>query len=73
MQKKSEKNNSRIMKKLHTYLQTCIKTCVKFQMDQPETVKGVGLTRYRLHTCMHFNSVGGKKSLCLKCKNKWKR
>ena len=37
---------------------------VKFQKDQPETVKGVALTRYLLH--MHFNSVRGKKKSKLK-------
>ena len=37
---------------------------VKFQKDQPETVKGVALTRYLLH--MYFNSVIGKKKSRLK-------
>ena len=55
----SKKNYYRIMKKPHSHLQTCIKTCLKFQKDQPETVKGVALTKYLLH--MHFNSVRGKK------------
>ena len=37
---------------------------VKLQKDQPETVKGVALTKHLIH--MHFNSVRGKKSLKLK-------
>ena len=56
---RGHKNDFRIMKKTHAHLQTDIKTCVKFQKDQPETVKGVALTRYLLH--IHFNSVRGKK------------
>ena len=47
------------MKKTHAHLQSCINTCVKFQKDQPETVKGVALTRHLLH--MHFNNIKGKK------------
>ena len=45
MQKISEKNNFRIMKKPHAHLQTNIKMCVKIQKDQPKTVWGVALTR----------------------------
>ena len=52
------------MKKTHAHLQTCIKTCVKFQKEQPETVKGIVLTRYLIH--MHINSVRDKKKSKLK-------
>ena len=41
------------MKKPHAHFQSYIKTCVKFQKDQPKTVRGVALTRYLLHR--HFN------------------
>ena len=48
------------MKKPHAHLQSYIKTFVKFQKDQPKTVREVALTRYLLH--MHFNSVRDKKN-----------
>ena len=52
------------MKKPHAHLQSYMKTCVKFQKDQPKTVRGVALTRYLLH--MHFNSVRDNKKSKLK-------
>ena len=55
------------MKKTHANLQSYIKTCVKFQKDQPKTVRGVALTRYLLH--MHFNRVGDKKKKKVLVKN----
>ena len=59
MPKLVKKNNFKIMKKSYAHLQSYIKICVKFQKDQPKTVRGVVLTRYLLH--MHFNSVRDKK------------
>ena len=45
---KSDKNNFRILKKPHAFLQTIVKAPVKFQKDQPKTVGGVKGTRYLL-------------------------
>ena len=45
---KSDKNNFRILKKPHTYLQAILKAHVKFQKDRPKTVGGVKGTRYLL-------------------------
>ena len=42
------KNNFRILKKPHAYLQTILKAHVKFQKDQLKTVVGVTGTRYLL-------------------------
>ena len=42
------KNNFRILKKPHAYLQTILKAPVKFQKDQLKTVVGVTGTRYLL-------------------------
>ena len=54
----------RIMKNPHAHLHSYIKTCVKFQKDQPKTIKGVALTKYLVH--MHFNFFGGKKKSYVK-------
>ena len=40
------KNNFRILKKSHAYLQTILKAPVKFQKDRLKTVVGVTGTRY---------------------------
>ena len=42
------KNNFRILKKTHAYLQTILKAPVKFQKDWPKPVGGVKGTRYLL-------------------------
>ena len=42
------KNNFRILKKTHAYLQTILKAPVKIQKDRPKTVGGVKGTRYLL-------------------------
>ena len=42
------KNNFRILKKPHAYLQTILKAPVKFQKDRTKTVGGVKGTRYLL-------------------------
>ena len=46
------KNNFRILKKKHAYLQTILKAPVKFQKDRTKTVGGVG-TRYLLKIRNH--------------------
>ena len=51
---KSNKNNLRIISKLHAYLQTMSKTPVKFQKNQYKTVGGDAHTRYPLS--IHFDS-----------------
>ena len=49
MRKKCEKkNNFRILKNPHAYLQTILKAHVKFQKDRPKTVGDVKGTRYLL-------------------------
>ena len=48
------------MKKSHAHLQSYIKTCVKFQKDQPKTVRVVALTRYSICTLTMLE--GEKKS-----------
>ena len=53
------KNNFRILKKPHAYLQTILKAPVKFQKDWPKTVGGVEGTRYLLP--IHFCSIRVKK------------
>ena len=47
------KNNFRILKKPHAYLQTILKAPVKFQKDWPKTVGGVEGTRYLLKIRNH--------------------
>ena len=53
------KNNFRILKKTHAYLQTILKAPVKFQKDRLKTVVGVTGTRYLLPT--RFCSIRTKK------------
>ena len=47
------KNNFRILKKPHAYLQTILKAPVKFQKDRTKTVGGVKGTRYLLKIRNH--------------------
>ena len=47
------KNNFRILKNPHAYLQTILKTPVKFQKDWTKTVGGVKGTRYLLKNRNH--------------------
>ena len=61
MRKKVIKNNFRILKKTHAYLQTIAKAPVKFQKDWPKTVGGVEGTRYLLP--IHFCSIRVKKNV----------
>ena len=42
------KNNIRILKNPHAYLQTILKALIKFQKDRTKTVGGVKGTRYLL-------------------------
>ena len=51
--KKVTKNNFRILKKAHAYLQTISKASVKFQKDKSKTVGEVTWTRWILpiHFC----------------------
>ena len=51
--KKVIKNNFRILKKTHAYLQTILKAPVKFQTDRTKTVGGVKGTRYLLKIRNH--------------------
>ena len=51
--KKVIKNNFRILKKPHAYLQTILKTPVKDQKDRTKTVGGVKGTRYLLKIRNH--------------------
>ena len=53
MLKKVIKNNFRILKKTHAYLQTILKAPVKFQKDRTKTVGGVKGTRYLLKIRNH--------------------
>ena len=53
------KNNFRILKKPHAYLQTILKAPVKFQKDRLKTVVGVTGTRYLLPIC--FCSIRSQK------------
>ena len=53
------KNNFRILKKPHAYLQTILKAPVKFQKDRPKTVGGVKGTRYLLP--LYFCSIRTQK------------
>ena len=49
------KNNFKILKKTHAYLQTILKAPVKFQKDRIKTVVGVTGSRYLL--LIHFCSI----------------
>ena len=60
------KNNFRILKKTHAYLQTILKAPVKFQKDR--TVVGVTGTRYLLP--IRFCSIRTKKMSKLKMRKK---
>ena len=58
------KNNFRVLKKTHAYLQTILKAPVKFQQDRLKTVVGVTETRYLLPIC--FCSIRTKNMSKLK-------
>ena len=62
------KNNFRILKKPHAYLQTILKALVKFKKDWPKTVGGVEGTRYLLP--IHFCSIRAQKMSKLKIRKK---
>ena len=62
------KNNFRILKKPHAYLQTILKAPVKFQKDRPKTVGGVKGTRYLLP--IRFCNIRTKKMSKLKMQKK---
>ena len=62
------KNNFRILKKTHAYLQTILKAPVKFQKDQLKTVVGVMGTRYLLP--IHFCNIRTQKMSKLKMRKK---
>ena len=68
MQKKVIKNNFRILKKPHAYLQTILKAPVKFQKDWLKTVVGVMGTRFLLP--IPFCSIRTKKMSKLKMRKK---
>ena len=53
IEKSEKKNNFRILKKPHAYLQTILKAPVKFQKDRIKTVGGVKGTRYLLKIRNH--------------------
>ena len=53
------KNNFRILKKPHAYLQTILKAPIKFQKDRLKTVVGVKGTRYLLP--IDFCNIRSKK------------
>ena len=59
------KNNFRILKKPHAYLQTILKAPVKFQKDWLKTVVEVTGTTYLLH--IRFCSIRTQKMSKLKC------
>ena len=63
------KNNFRILKKPHAYLQAILKAHVKFQKDRPKTVGGVKGTRYLLP--IHFCKIRTQKMCKLKMQKKW--
>ena len=50
------------MKNPHAHFQSYIKTCVKFQKDQPKTVRGVALTRYLQYSICTLTVLEVKKS-----------
>ena len=62
------KNNFKILKKPHAYLQTILKAPVKFQKDRPKTVGGVKGTSYLLP--IHFCSIRTQKMSKLKMQKK---
>ena len=62
------KNNYRILKKPHAYLQTILKAPVKFQKDRLKTVVGVTGIRYLLLIC--FCSIRTQKMSKLKMQKK---
>ena len=62
------KNNFKILKKPHAYLQTILKAPVKFQKDRLKTVVGVMGTRYLLPIC--FCSIRTQKMSKLKMRKK---
>ena len=62
------KNNFRILKKTHAYLQTILKAPVKFQKGRLKTVVGVTGTRYRLP--IRFCSIRTQKMSKLKMRKK---
>ena len=66
MKKNVIKNNFRILKKQHAYLQTILKACVKFQKDWLKTVGGVASRRYILP--IPFCSIRARKKSKLKRK-----
>ena len=63
------KNNFRILKKPHAFLQTILKASVKFQKDWLKTVVGVTGTRYLLPIC--FCSIRTQNMSKLKMRKKW--
>ena len=63
------KNNFRILKKPHAYLQTILKAPVKFQKDLPKTVGGVKGTRYLLP--IDFCNIRTPKMSKFKMFKKW--
>ena len=65
------KNNFRILKKQHAYLQTILKAPVKFQKDWLKTVVGVTGTRYLLP--IRFCSIRTQKKSKLKMRKKWEK
>ena len=58
------KNDFRILKKTHAYLQAILKAHVKFQKDWPKTVGGVKGTRCLLP--IDFCNIRNKKCLSSK-------
>ena len=64
------KNNFRILKKPHAYLQTILKAPVKFQKDRLKTVVGVTGTRYLLP--IRFCSIRTQKMSKLKMRKMFK-
>ena len=62
------KNNFKILRKPHAYLQTILKAPVKFQKDRLKTVVGVTGSRYLLPIC--FCSIRTQKMSKLKMRKK---
>ena len=62
------KNNFKILKNPHAYLQAILKALVKFQKDRTKTVGGVKGTRY-LHP-IHFCNIRTQKMSKLKMRKK---
>ena len=63
------KNNFKILKKPHAYLQTILKAPVKFQKDRLKIVVGVTGSRYLLP--IRFCSIRTQKMSKLKMQKKW--